>query len=294
MKKKLLIILSAIICIIVIGVFILAGKSISPSEGIFLDAGSSKIILLDGSPVVMTNHTGKDDAFENYNTGDKLLVLHDGILESYPARTGVYFIIKLGEGKAEEISETVIQQLADMGWFTDAVTTDDGEDLSGIHYSAALFDVKSVFSYSTFDYDEIKAKALNADKMPDENATHLPVFRFDIYEEFDSFINFFRKDFGLPHSDDKDFLFAFTEFDREYFNENSLFLVYYTSGSSNSSTNLKNVSIINDTLSLNFSTTKIGDAGASVTRSHMVVIGVEKSFLNACRYTDAILFNETE
>ena len=294
MKKKILISLSVIVCIIVIGIFILAGRGFSPSEGIFLDAGSSKIILLDGSPVVMSNLTGNDDAFENFNTGDRLLVLHDGILESYPAQTGVYFIIKLGEDKAEEISETVIQQLAEMGWITDAVTTNEAEGLSGIHYSAALFDVKSAFSYSTFDNVKIKTKALNSDKIPDENAIHLPVFRFDIYEEFDSFINFFRRDFGLPHSDDKDFLFAFTEFDREYFNEKSLFLVYHTSGSSNLSANLKDVSIINDTLSFNFSTTKIGDAGASVTRSHMVVIGVEKSFLNACRYADAILFNETE
>ena len=66
MKKKILVALCVVICVISIGVFILSGKGYSPSVGNFLRADSSDMIILGNSPVVMSNRTDNDDIFENY------------------------------------------------------------------------------------------------------------------------------------------------------------------------------------------------------------------------------------
>ena len=114
MKKKILIIVSIIVCVVAIGVFILAGKSISPSVGQYLRTDNSDMIILDNSPIVMS--TRGDNVFEKYESGDKILIFHDGINESYPGSTGVYLSIKLADGEMADISESVLISLDELGW----------------------------------------------------------------------------------------------------------------------------------------------------------------------------------
>ncbi|MBR5234445.1 MAG: hypothetical protein IKW03_09570 [Clostridia bacterium] len=116
MKKKILIALSIILCVIVIGVFVLAGRGYSPSVGLFLRTDNGDMIILDNSPIVMSARTGNDDMFAEYKSGDKIFVIHDGIQESYPGGTGVYFSIKLADGLESDIPEDVITQLIGLGW----------------------------------------------------------------------------------------------------------------------------------------------------------------------------------
>ena len=113
MKKKILITLSAIVCVIAIGLFILAGKSISPSVGLYLQADNANVLILDNSPISMS---GNDDMFKKCESGDKILVFHDGILESYPAQTRAYFVMKLADGEMTDIPETVLVSLDELGW----------------------------------------------------------------------------------------------------------------------------------------------------------------------------------
>lgn len=116
MKKKILVAVSVVICIIVIGVFVLAGRGFSPSTGLFLETENGNMIILDNSPIVMSTRSGNDDMFADYNSGDKIFVIHDGIQESYPGGTGVYFSIKLADGYESDIPENVISQLIELGW----------------------------------------------------------------------------------------------------------------------------------------------------------------------------------
>lgn len=115
MKKKILIAVSVIVCVIAIGLFILAGKSISPSVGLYLQTDNGNMLILDNSPISMS---GNDDMFEKYESGDKILVLHDGILESYPGQTRAYFVMKLADGEITDIPETVLISLSELGWMT--------------------------------------------------------------------------------------------------------------------------------------------------------------------------------
>ena len=115
--KKVLIIVSSVICVLMIAFLIIAD---SGSEGIFLKTeNGSNIIILDNSPVVMSAKSGNNDIFEKYETGDKILIFHDGIMESYPAQTRVLLCIKISDGEYDDISQNVIESLSELGWMAD-------------------------------------------------------------------------------------------------------------------------------------------------------------------------------
>ena len=124
MKKKtvtiLCIFLSIILLIagvITIGIGVMASKGYGFTQGKCLITAQGSYMLIDenNSPIEMSNQSDKD-IFSDLSSGDEILVLHDGIQESYPAGTGAYYCKKLSDGKAEDIPETVIESLARMGW----------------------------------------------------------------------------------------------------------------------------------------------------------------------------------
>ena len=91
------------------------------SVGRVLKSGSSTMLILDNSPIVMSNRTDSEKLFDKLTDGDKVLVLHDGIAESYPGKTGAHGVIKLSDGKIDDISPEVIASLSELGWRTDFV-----------------------------------------------------------------------------------------------------------------------------------------------------------------------------
>lgn len=118
MKKKILIpicIISALIAVIVI-LLITAAHFIEISEGRILQSGSSTMLILDNSPIVMSNRTKNGNLFSKLTDGDKVLVFHDGIAETYPGRTGVYAVIKLSDGSISDIPNDVLTALTELGW----------------------------------------------------------------------------------------------------------------------------------------------------------------------------------
>ena len=83
------------------------------SAGVCLVTTDGTCLLVCGnSPIVLSNRTGRSDAFADLQTGDRLLVLHDGVQESYPARTGAYAVFRQGRGTSASIPQEVIDQLA--------------------------------------------------------------------------------------------------------------------------------------------------------------------------------------
>lgn len=82
-----------------------------------LVADNGSYLLIDGNaPIVMSNRKYKEGLFDGLETGDKILVLHDGIAESYPGQTGAYWCWKQEDGTVEDIPETVLSELTEMGW----------------------------------------------------------------------------------------------------------------------------------------------------------------------------------
>lgn len=101
------------------GLFFSRGYSMTTGRCLIADNGS--VMLVDGnSPIVLSNRTKNEKLFGGLSTGDKLLVLHDGIDDSYPGGTGACFVMKLSGGSRSDIPEDVLTQLQDLGWLKKA------------------------------------------------------------------------------------------------------------------------------------------------------------------------------
>lgn len=86
-----------------------------------LKTGNSTMLILDNSPIQMSNRSNNEKLFDKLTDGDKVLVLHTGIAESYPGKTGAHGEIKLSDGKIDDIPGEVIASLSELGWSTDFV-----------------------------------------------------------------------------------------------------------------------------------------------------------------------------
>lgn len=116
MKKKILVAFSVLLCIIIIAFFVFAGMGLSSHTGLYLKADNgSHLVIMDNSPIVMSDRSD-DDMFKNLTDGDRILVFHDGVNESYPGGTLVYAYLKLGDGELSDISENVLLSLNELGW----------------------------------------------------------------------------------------------------------------------------------------------------------------------------------
>ena len=95
----------------------MVSHSMDFSVGRCLVADNGSYLFIDGnSPIVMSNRKDKEGLFSGLETGDKILLLHDGIAESYPGRTGAYWCIKLEDGTQADIPEQVMEELTELGW----------------------------------------------------------------------------------------------------------------------------------------------------------------------------------
>lgn len=284
MKKKVLVICTVVICVLVVGIFIFAGMGISSHTGLYLHSDNgSHLIIMDNSPIVMSDREN-EDMFKNLTDGDRILIFHDSIQESYPGRTLVYAYLKLSDGELPDIPENVIRDLCELGWLSaeNLIICDNT-------YSSAVFDVSSVMSYSMFDDEKIKLSAINADKMNDEEVSHMPVFKFDAAEELNTFMTEFDEKFDSGYSDADDFRKALKDFDDGYFEDKSVILVFSNTGASNVSKDVKSVYSDGETFRLNFSMNTHGDGGLAVMSSWLTVIGVEKRFIGDCSCFDAVI-----
>lgn len=97
-------------------ILIFASRGMTGHSGLFLKADNgSNIIIVDNSPIVMSDRED-EEMFENLTDGDTIFIIHDGIMESYPARTRVYACLKLSDGEKEDVADSVISSLAELGW----------------------------------------------------------------------------------------------------------------------------------------------------------------------------------
>jgi len=116
MKKKFLFIsIIGVAAILLTGILLMTQNSIGLSTGTCIVADNGRYLgVFDNSPVV--KRSGKDSLFSELETGDRIFVVHDGIAESYPGKTGVYFVWKLSDGQASDVPEEVVESLTELGW----------------------------------------------------------------------------------------------------------------------------------------------------------------------------------
>lgn len=112
----------AILCVIVFfltGIIWILKNSIDFSTGTCIAADNGRfLVVIDNSPIAMHQRSGKESIFSELETGDKIFLIHDGIAETYPGKTGVYGIIKLSEGEEKDVPVEIIETLKELGWIT--------------------------------------------------------------------------------------------------------------------------------------------------------------------------------
>lgn len=119
MKKWLKItlgVVGGIVVLFAIGIYILINKGYGISVGRYLeDKNGTAILVRENTPIILSSqHNG--DMFYKLDIGDRILVIHTGIEESYPAKTGTKAIFKIGNGSIDDIPKKVIKQLTELGW----------------------------------------------------------------------------------------------------------------------------------------------------------------------------------
>lgn len=86
------------------------------SVGYYLNTLDGPMLIKDYSPMSMVPPAENTGMFVGIERGQKLLVVHGAVDRSYPAKTDVYFIIKLGSASLDNIPREVIISLAGLGW----------------------------------------------------------------------------------------------------------------------------------------------------------------------------------
>ena len=122
MKKGLKILIAAVLVLAIAGgaaAFVLHGKRMD--RGVIMKATNGDVLWIteDGAPVILNFVSdGAKSKAQTLQTGDRLLMLRDDAMEeSYPARTGVYYVRILSRGNALP-EKTPFGTLAEYGWLT--------------------------------------------------------------------------------------------------------------------------------------------------------------------------------
>ncbi len=142
MKRKILVILATIvaillllfaICFVVFGIASFKGYGVMEGKVLVTNTGYM-IIDDDNSPIEMSNQSKNEKMFEGLANGDKILIVHDGIQESFPAGTGVYYCKKLYDGEYKDLPEQVIVSLIELGFIETPPATQTDMAFSATSY----------------------------------------------------------------------------------------------------------------------------------------------------------------
>ena len=142
MKRKILVMLSTIvaillllfaICFVVFGIASFKGYGVMEGKVLVTNTGYM-IIDDDNSPITMSNQSENEEIFKGLTSGDKILIVHDGIQESFPAGTGVYYCIKLYDGEYKDLPEQVIVSLIELGYIDTPPATQTDITFSATSY----------------------------------------------------------------------------------------------------------------------------------------------------------------
>lgn len=113
--------------------FFFFGGGRTPETGKILIANNGTFLFIDKNNSPIRLLTKNDDAFGGIENGDRVFILHGPVMESYPAQTNLFSILRLGASD-EEINEDLIQTLTDLGWIGEEKTEETVKNLCTAGY----------------------------------------------------------------------------------------------------------------------------------------------------------------
>lgn len=252
MKKRIIIIVSIIIGVFVLGistgVIFLSVNETGISSGYCLKTDNGTCFLVKGNtPVRLSAEGFAAEKLSEFNTGDKLLVLHDGIAESYPAVTFVRLAVKTGEGSIDDIPDTVTAALNNLGWL------DTSKGFNSEEYS--------------FSAEYIKTGCPS-----DDNISFPSVTVIDSAEKLSKY----QEDYAEKYALNENFIKEAEKYTEEFFDKSSLVLIYLCEGSGSITHNVNRViSEDNNALSV-YIKTNMPETGTCDMAYHHIFVSLEK------------------
>lgn len=94
------------------------GPELTETEGRLLLSlsGTALLVTEGGEHIVLSVEADGDDPWNGFHSGDRIAVTHDGVEETYPAKTGAYDWKLLEEGTLEDVPEETLTALEELGW----------------------------------------------------------------------------------------------------------------------------------------------------------------------------------
>ena len=248
-KKKMIIIVTVIIAVFVGGIGIgtaVLSSGIGISTGYCLKSDNGTLFLVSGNtPIRLSGFEGGEKA-ENLNTGDSLLVIHSGIAESYPASTGVKFLLKTQKGDINNIHSEVIASLRQLGWLSDETVQEKSCEF-------------------TADYIRT-GTPLGAD---------IEFPQVEVINSFEELTDYERLN-GETLSLGEDFKNGVKKYDEDFFSESSLVLLYLSEGSGSISHHITDVRKTDSSVKIMLQR-EVPEAGTCDMAYHHIFISLAKS-----------------
>ena len=287
MKNKtwliLLLSFAGVIIALAVALGFLAIKGMGISYGIYLEArNNTPMMVVENSPMRMSGRSDRD-IFDGLENGDRILVIHSAIAESYPAQTGAYAVIKLKNGDKSDIPTKVIGSLMRMGWLDggyEAAFTEP-EDAFPIHVAYAGWE----------ENDEIYTRALNTQKMAQSSQKHLPIYRLDTLADVEAFRSTFENHLAFEYGFDevKSFNDTVEMFaDETYLKAYSLMVVYVQANSGTYRYGVESIFCNGESFTVNIEELKHPEDVTCDLAGWFIVIVVPDSMVNNCTDFDAI------
>ena len=287
MKNKawLILLLSFIGVIIALAVAIgfLAIKGMGISYGLYLEArNNTPMMIVDNSPMKMSRRSDRD-IFDGLENGDRILVIHSSIAQSYPSQTGAYAVIKLWGGDASDISSDVIENLMSMGWITEGFE---------VEFTKPQGDFPIFTAYAGWsESDEIYTRALNTEKMAQSSQKHLPIYRLDTLADVEAFRSTFENYLAFEYGFDevKSFNDTIETFaDETYLKAYSLIVVYVQANSGTYRYGVESIFCDGENFTVEVEELKHPTEVTTDLAGWFIVIVVPDSMVNNCTAFDAI------
>ena len=266
---------------VVVGILLIKGMGLS--YGIYLEAkNDTPMMVVDNSPIVMSDRSNRD-IFDGLENGDRVLVIHSAIAESYPAQTGAYAVIKLWGGDASDIPSEVIENLVSMGWITEGFE---------VEFTKPQGDFPIFPAYAGWaENDEIYTRALNTQTMTQSSQKHLPIYRLDTLADIESFRSTFENDLAFEYGFDevKSFNDAIEVLaDEAYLKTHSLMVVYIQANSGTYRYGVESIFCDGENFMVKVEQLKhLGDVTDDLAGWYIIVV-VPDSMIENCTEFDAI------
>lgn len=288
MKKKIWLIpllsVGFVILALAVAVGIIAAKGLGLSCGYYLEAkNGSPMIVIENSPIVMSSRNGRD-IFKGLQSGDRIFVLHDGVAETYPGRTGAYAVIKLKSGDVSNIPSNVIENLMSMGWL-------DGGFEAAFTEPEEKFPILVAYAGWT-ENAEIYTNALNAENFSLDGAYNLPIYRLDTLADVETFKSTFENSLAFEYGFDekKSFNDAIEVYEDEaFFQTQSLMLVYVKANSGTYRYGVESIFCDGERFAIKVEEVKHPQEVTTDLAGWYIIVGVPDSMIDGCNDFDAVL-----